>query len=122
MRIGIIGSGYVGTVTGAGFAALGNEVFFVDLDPDRVEALNRAESPIFEPGLDALLANNRGRYHATTDYGELLQSDISVITVARPRMRMARSILRTYDPPRRNLGRLYRSRRPASISWSSRVP
>jgi len=42
MSIGIIGSGYVGTVTGAGLAALGNEVFFVDLDPDRVEALNRA--------------------------------------------------------------------------------
>ena len=50
IRIGIIGSGYVGAVTGAGLADLGNEVIFVDLDPDRVEALNRAESPIFEPG------------------------------------------------------------------------
>ena len=84
MRIGIIGSGYVGTVTGAGLADLGNDVIFVDLDPDRVEALNRGKSPIFEPGLDALLAKTRGRYHATTDYGELLQSDISFITVGTP--------------------------------------
>jgi UDPglucose 6-dehydrogenase len=40
MRIGIIGSGYVGTVTGAGLAELGNEVIFVDFDPERVAALN----------------------------------------------------------------------------------
>ena len=56
----------------------------MDLDPDRVEALNRAESPLFEPGLDALLATNRGRYHATTDYEELLNCDISFITVGTP--------------------------------------
>jgi UDPglucose 6-dehydrogenase len=56
MSIGIIGSGYVGTVTGAGLAELGNEVIFVDLDHERVAALNGGESPIFEPGLDELLA------------------------------------------------------------------
>ena len=50
MSIGIIGSGYVGTVTGAGLADLGNDVIFVDLDQDRVEALNRGKSPLFEPG------------------------------------------------------------------------
>jgi UDPglucose 6-dehydrogenase len=50
MSLSIVGSGYVGTVTGVGFAALGNEVFFVDLDPDRVEALNRAASPISNRG------------------------------------------------------------------------
>jgi UDPglucose 6-dehydrogenase len=85
MRIGIIGSGYVGTVTGAGLAELGNEVIFVDFDQARVEALNGVgKSPIFEPGLDELLANNRGRYHATTDYGELPGCDISFITVGAP--------------------------------------
>ena len=72
MTIGIIGSGYVGTVTGAGLAELGNDVTFVDFDSDKVEALNRGKSPIFEPGLDELLAKNRGRYHATTDYDETL--------------------------------------------------
>jgi UDPglucose 6-dehydrogenase len=56
MRIGIIGSGYVGTITGAGLAELGNEVIFVDFDQERVAALNRSESPLFEPGLDELLA------------------------------------------------------------------
>jgi len=50
MSIGVIGSGYVGTVTGAGLAARGNDVVFVYLDPARVEALNRGESPLFEPG------------------------------------------------------------------------
>ncbi|WP_428769654.1 2-dehydropantoate 2-reductase N-terminal domain-containing protein [Vibrio sp.] len=72
MNIGIIGSGYVGTVTGAGLAELGNEVTFVDFDHERVAALNRGESPIFEPGLSDLLVKTRGRYHATTDYGETL--------------------------------------------------
>jgi len=84
MSIGIIGSGYVGTVTGAGLAELGKDVIFVDFDRERVDALNRSESPIFEPGLDELLAKKRGRYHATTDYGELLGCDISFITVGTP--------------------------------------
>jgi UDPglucose 6-dehydrogenase len=57
MRIGVIGSGYVGTVTGVGFAELGTEVFFVDFDHERVAALNvRGESPLFEPGLNEILA------------------------------------------------------------------
>jgi UDPglucose 6-dehydrogenase len=81
MRLSIVGSGYVGTVTGAGFADLGNEVIFVDLDNERVATLNGAKSPIFEPGLDELLAKNRGRYHATTDYSELLGCDMLFITV-----------------------------------------
>jgi UDPglucose 6-dehydrogenase len=52
MSIGILGNGYVGTVTGAGLADLGgNEVIFVDLDSDKVAALSRLKSLIFEPGL-----------------------------------------------------------------------
>jgi UDPglucose 6-dehydrogenase len=84
MRIGIIGSGYVGTVTGAGLAELGNEVIFVDFDQERVATLNAANSPLFVQGLDDLLAENRGRYHATTDYGALLDCDITFITVGTP--------------------------------------
>ena len=84
MRIGIIGSGYVGTVTGAGFAELDNEVIFVDFDQERVSALNAAESSIFEPGLDELLAKNRERYHATTDYDELMRTDLTFICVGTP--------------------------------------
>ncbi|MGC9444769.1 MAG: UDP-glucose dehydrogenase family protein [Candidatus Methanospirareceae archaeon] len=84
MNIGILGSGYVGTVTGAGLAELGNDVTFVDFDQERIEALNRGESPIFEPGLDELLAKNRGRYHATTDYDELRSTDLTFVCVGTP--------------------------------------
>jgi len=51
MRISIIGCGYVGTVIGAGFAELGNDITFVDIDENKVNTLNSARSPIFEPGV-----------------------------------------------------------------------
>ena len=84
MNIGILGSGYVGTVTGAGLAELGNEVLFVDFDSDKVATLNLGKSPIFEPGLPDLLVKTRGRYHATTDYSELLNCDLTFICVGTP--------------------------------------
>ncbi|MGC9445160.1 MAG: 2-dehydropantoate 2-reductase N-terminal domain-containing protein [Candidatus Methanospirareceae archaeon] len=84
MRLSIVGSGYVGTVTGAGLAELGNEVFFVDFDQDRVSALNAARSSIFEPGLSDLLVKTQGRISATTDYGELLNCDLTFICVGTP--------------------------------------
>jgi len=49
MRISIIGSGYVGTVTGAGFAELGHKVLFVDIDEEKVNTLKSGRSPIVEP-------------------------------------------------------------------------
>jgi len=57
MNVSIIGTGYVGLVTGACLAEKGHHVTCVDIDPERVAALNRAESPIFEAGLDELLRN-----------------------------------------------------------------
>ena len=61
MKVSIIGTGYVGLVTGACLAEKGHHVTCVDIDPDRVAALNRAESPIFEAGLDELLRAHVGR-------------------------------------------------------------
>ena len=52
MKISIVGTGYVGLVTGACLAARGHDVTCVDVDPERVAALNAAKSPIFEAGLD----------------------------------------------------------------------
>ncbi len=55
MKIAIIGCGYVGTVTGAGFAELGYDVIPVDIDENKVNLLNLAQSPIFVPGLEEII-------------------------------------------------------------------
>src|SRR5712691_11609072 len=71
-RIAIFGAGYVGLVTGACFAELGNDVAVRDIVPDKIEALKRGEVPIFEPGLDELLAKNTERLSFTTDVRETI--------------------------------------------------
>ena len=58
MRIAIIGSGYVGLVSGACLADFGHEVVCIDKDPDKIAALNEGRMPIYEPGLDTLVAEN----------------------------------------------------------------
>ena len=58
MKICVLGSGYVGLVTGACFAEKGHEVFCIDIDPKKVEMINKGTSPIFESGLDELLKRN----------------------------------------------------------------
>ena len=71
--IGVIGTGYVGLVTAAGFAELGSEVWCVDIDEGKVERLRRGEVPIYEPGLEQLLADHRERLHFSTDIADALQ-------------------------------------------------
>jgi UDPglucose 6-dehydrogenase len=71
--IAVIGAGYVGLVTAAGFAELGSEVWCVDIDADKIERLRRGEVPIFEPGLDELLGNNAARLHFNTELGDALE-------------------------------------------------
>jgi UDPglucose 6-dehydrogenase len=71
--IGVIGTGYVGLVTAAGFAELGSEVWCVDIDAAKVERLRRGEVPIYEPGLEELLARNRDRLHFSTDLAPALE-------------------------------------------------
>ncbi|SEP07031.1 UDP-glucose dehydrogenase family protein [Aquisalimonas asiatica] len=72
MKITIFGSGYVGLVTGTCLAETGNDVLCVDVNADRVARLNRGEVPIYEPGLDDMIAANRnaGRLRFTTDVAE----------------------------------------------------
>lgn len=86
MRISILGVGYVGLVTGACFADAGHVVTCVDVDSERVAALNRGECPIFERGLPELLARTVGRsLTATLDApGAIADSDITFIAVGTP--------------------------------------
>ena len=80
MRVTIFGTGYVGLVTGACFAEMGNAVLCVDIDADKVAALQAGGVPIFEPGLERMVINNAdgGRLQFTTDmqqgvnHGEVL--------------------------------------------------
>ena len=71
-RIAVFGAGYVGLVTGACFAELGHRVAVRDVIPERIETLRRGEVPIFEPGLDELLARNRERLSFTLDVTEAI--------------------------------------------------
>jgi len=59
MKVTIYGSGYVGLVTGACLAQVGNEVLCIDIDPDKIERLERGESPIYEPGLTEMIRANQ---------------------------------------------------------------
>jgi UDPglucose 6-dehydrogenase len=63
MKISIIGSGYVGLVSGAGLAEAGHSVLCMDIDTKRVENLRQGKSPIYEPGLDEMLVSNSERGH-----------------------------------------------------------
>jgi UDPglucose 6-dehydrogenase len=71
--IGVIGTGYVGLVTAAGFAALGSDVFCVDIDEEKIRALEAGRIPIWEPGLEELIAEHRARLHFSTELGPALE-------------------------------------------------
>ncbi len=87
MKISIIGTGYVGLVSGVGFADHGHEVICVDIDKEKVEKINRGEPPIYEEGLEELLEKvvGSGRLSATTDLENAVgKSDITFICVGTP--------------------------------------
>ncbi len=71
--VAVIGTGYVGLVTAAGFAELGNEVWCVDIDPDKVRRLQRGEVPIYEPGLAESIAARGARMHFSTELASALE-------------------------------------------------
>src|SRR5580765_8124754 len=72
--IGVIGTGYVGLVTAAGFAELGSDVFCIDIDADKIARLQRGEIPIYEPGLAEMVARNSERLHFSTDISTALEA------------------------------------------------
>ncbi len=85
MQIAIIGTGYVGLVTGTCFAETGNNVIFIDIDERKINSLKEGKSPIYEPGLDVLLDRNikEKRLHFTTSLADGIK-DAKVIFLALP--------------------------------------
>ena len=80
MKIAIVGTGYVGLVSGTCFAEMGVDVTCVDVNAEKIEALERGEVPIYEPGLDEMVLRNQreGRLHFTTDLTTCL-NDVDVV-------------------------------------------
>ncbi len=87
MKITVIGTGYVGLVTGTCFAEVGNEVLCIDVDSGKIDTLNAGGLPIHEPGLMDMVNRNRaaGRLHFTTDQaGGVAFGEVQIIAVGTP--------------------------------------
>ncbi len=87
MKVAIVGTGYVGLVTGTCFAEMGNKVWCVDVDERKIQVLQRGEIPIYEPGLTEMVQENcrLGHLHFTTELGEALrEAELCFIAVGTP--------------------------------------
>lgn len=87
MKVAIVGTGYVGLVTGISLAVLGNKVSCVDYDKNKISAINDGKSPFYEPGIDKYLKKviKSGNLYATENLKEaVLNSDITIIAVGTP--------------------------------------
>lgn len=84
MRISVVGTGYVGLVTGVGFAHHGHDVVLMDINREKIASLEAGELPIYEPGLGDLLVQNRHRLTFTTEAGHLAAADVIFLCVGTP--------------------------------------
>lgn len=108
MKITVIGTGYVGLVTGTCLAELGNSVFCLDVDPAKIDTLNRGGIPIYEPGLKELVDRNRaaGRLSFSTDVvAGVAHGDIQFIAVGTPPDEDGSADLQYVLAAARNIGR-----------------
>ncbi len=123
MKLTIIGTGYVGLVTGACLADVGNQVLCMDLDPRKIDILKSGGIPIYEPGLKEIVANNvtAGRLRFTTDIAESVAwGDIQVIAVGTPPGEDGSADLQYVVAAARNVGKYMTS--PKIIMDKSTVP
>src|ERR687884_1848471 len=115
-KVAVIGTNYVGLVTAACFAELGNRVVGIDIDPSKVERLTRGQLPIYEPGLEEIVVQNMkaGRLRFTLDYAHgLKDAEFAFVCVGTPsgaegeadmtQVRSAATGLGQHTPPGRGL-------------------
>ena len=108
MNVSIIGTGYVGLVTGACLADAGNNVLCLDLDHDKVSQLNAGKIPIFEPGLEPVVRRNReaGRLRFTTDVAaSVAHGEVQMLAVGTPSGEDGSADLQHVLAAARNIGR-----------------
>lgn len=106
MKITVIGCGYVGLVSGACLADLGNDVLCLDVDPKKIELLNDGGVPIHEPGLDEVIKRNlmAGRLGFTTDVEESVAHGlVQRLPWAPPPVKMAQQTCNLFWLPRATL-------------------
>jgi len=84
MKISIIGTGYVGLITGVCFAELGNNVICIDINEEKVNKINSGEPTIYERGLEEIFKKNLERIKASLNFNEILNTDITFICVSTP--------------------------------------
>ena len=86
MNVGVVGTGYVGLVSGTGFAERGNDVTCMDVDADKVARLQAGEVPIYEPGLRDIIIRNvqEKRLHFTTDLNDVAEADVVFLALPTP--------------------------------------
>ncbi|HXY05128.1 MAG TPA: UDP-glucose/GDP-mannose dehydrogenase family protein [Burkholderiaceae bacterium] len=123
MKLTVIGTGYVGLVTGACLADVGNHVLCLDIDQNKIDRLNAGEVPIHEPGLDEVVARNRhaGRIEFTAEYDRAVDHcDIFFIAVGTPTDEDGSADVRHVENAARELGR--RLTRKALVVVKSTVP
>ena len=108
MKISIVGTGYVGLVTGTCFAESGIIVTCVDVDQNKIKMLNKGQVPIYEPGLDDMIKNNveKGRLFFTTNLEESLNDAEAVfIAVGTPPDEDGSADLQYVDAVARDIGK-----------------
>jgi UDPglucose 6-dehydrogenase len=108
LKITVNGTGYVGLVTGACFAEVGNDVVCLDVDEAKIRTLNAGGIPIFEPGLAEVVKRNRavGRLRFTTDVGEAIRfGTVQIIAVGTPPGEDGSADLSHVVEAARNIGR-----------------
>lgn len=123
MKITIIGTGYVGLVTGACFAEVGNDVMCLDLDQAKINLLNEGGIPIFEPGLQEMVRRNRdaGRLNFTTDVKRAVgHGSVQIIAVGTPPDEDGSADLKHVVAAARNIGRYMEE--PRLVVDKSTVP
>lgn len=110
MRISVIGTGYVGSVTGACLAEMGHDITFVGRDRKKLDLIQSGKSSIYEPGLEDLLTKNRKKISVTTDLPDAVaHSDITFICVGTPPKKDGSSDLSQIKEVSRTIGKTLRS-------------